>query len=68
MDLQRFKERPAHTLSLNNLKEWTTRIASRHVPKDLVTQFGQRNAVEGEILVRAEIEGFFAFDGVSDFG
>lgn len=55
----------AHKLSLSELKEWTTKIASRYVPKDSVAQFGERNAVEGEMLVRVEIVDFFAFEGIA---
>ena len=56
----------AHKLPLSDLKEWTTRIASRYVPRDLAAQFGKRNAVEGEMFIRVEIVDFFAFEGIAD--
>lgn len=55
-----------HKLPLDELKLWTTRIASRYVPQELVAQFGKRNAVEGEVLVRVEIVDFIAFEGIAD--
>lgn len=55
-----------HELALDELLIWTTRIASRYVPEHLASQFGKRNAVEGEILVRVAITESFAFDGIAD--
>jgi PPOX class probable F420-dependent enzyme len=55
-----------HELPIDELLKWTTQIASRYVPQDLAAQFGRRNAVDGEILVRATIAKSFAFDGIAD--
>ncbi|HTI15434.1 MAG TPA: PPOX class F420-dependent oxidoreductase [Dictyobacter sp.] len=37
---------------LNELREWATRIAARYMGADKAEQFGARNAVPGELLVR----------------
>ena len=41
-------------LSADNdaLSYWNTRIASRYMGEDLAETYGQRNSVEGELLVR----------------
>ena len=41
-------ENPAERLN------WTTRIAERYMGPDLAETFGQRNSVEGELVVRLE--------------
>ena len=53
-------------LPLGDLLIWTTKIASRYVPENLASQFGKRNAVDGEILVRVNIREFFAFEGIAE--
>src|SRR5919112_5420994 len=35
-----------------NLLEWTTKIAARYMGKSLSNEYGKRNAVEGEMLIR----------------
>ena len=55
-----------HELPLDDLLKWTTQIASRYVPQDIASQFGRRNAVDGEILVRVTIAKSFAFEGIAD--
>ena len=55
-----------HSLPVSELKQWTTRIAARYVPADRAAEFGERNAVEEELLVRVNIVDFFAFEGVAD--
>ena len=34
------------------LKYWSTRIAARYMGKELAESYGERNGVEGELLVR----------------
>jgi hypothetical protein len=34
------------------LKYWSTRIAGRYMGEELAEAYGQRNSVEGELLVR----------------
>jgi PPOX class probable F420-dependent enzyme len=55
-----------HELQMEDLLEWTTQIASRYVPLDLASQFGKRNAVDGEVLVRVTIVKSFAFSGIAN--
>jgi PPOX class probable F420-dependent enzyme len=37
---------------LAELRTWATRIGARYMGDDRAEEFGQRNAVEGELLVR----------------
>jgi hypothetical protein len=43
------------TLSPRELLDYTTRIARRYVGDDRADAFGERNAVEGELLVRVPL-------------
>ncbi|MEM7468347.1 MAG: PPOX class F420-dependent oxidoreductase [Pseudomonadota bacterium] len=38
-----------------SLVRWTAKIAARYVPKEYVESTAERNAVDGELLVRLEI-------------
>lgn len=40
---------------LDDLLHWATRIGARYMGEDKAEQFGRRNAVPGELLVRAPI-------------
>ncbi|MCZ6832043.1 MAG: PPOX class F420-dependent oxidoreductase [Gammaproteobacteria bacterium] len=55
-----------HKLSVDELLQWTTKIAARYVPEPLVRQFGKRNAVAEEVLIRVSPDRVFAFSGVAD--
>ncbi len=55
-----------HELSVDELLPWTTRIAERYVPGELARQFGRRNAVKEEVLIRVKPQSAFAFSGVAD--
>lgn len=55
-----------HNLSVGELLAWTTQIAARYVPEALVDQFGQRNAVEEERLIRVKPVKHFAYTGIAD--
>ncbi|MEH6592669.1 MAG: PPOX class F420-dependent oxidoreductase [Halioglobus sp.] len=55
-----------HELHRDDLLGWTMKIAARYVPQELVSQFGRRNAVEGEVLIRVKIAKSFAFTGIAD--
>ena len=55
-----------HKLSVDELLPWTTEIAARYVPEQLARQFGERNAVEGEVLIRVSPDRVFAFSGIAD--
>jgi hypothetical protein len=45
---------------------WTTRIAARYEGEESADEFGRRNAVEGEMLVRLPPERVVAIDFVDD--
>jgi PPOX class probable F420-dependent enzyme len=53
-------------LSPEELLPWTTQIARRYMGNDLAEQFGKRNAVVGELLVRVKVSKIIAKKGVSD--
>ncbi len=45
---------------------FATRIGARYMGKHLTEQFGRRNAVDGELLVRVRAEQVFAMRDVAD--
>ncbi len=45
---------------------WSTRIAARYMGDDLAEQYGRRNAVAGELLVRLRTEHVLALSHVTD--
>jgi PPOX class probable F420-dependent enzyme len=45
---------------LDEMLPWSTRIAARYMGEELGEQFGRRNAVAGELLVRLRAEHVFA--------
>lgn len=45
---------------------WAVRIAARYMGEDLAEQYGARNSVPGELLVRVRIESVTALSGVAD--
>lgn len=51
---------------LDELAIWATRIAARYVPEGRAEEFGQRNAVTGELLVRLTPERCTTGQGVAD--
>ncbi|SDS91044.1 PPOX class F420-dependent oxidoreductase [Actinoplanes derwentensis] len=44
---------------------WATRIAHRYMGADLAEQYGTRNAVDGELLVRVRMARIHGFTGVA---
>lgn len=58
----------ATTLSddLDEMLLWATRIGGRYMGADRADEFGRRNAVEGELLVRLKPTKLIAQAGVSD--
>lgn len=48
------------------VRAWATRIAARYVGEDRAQEFGARNGVPGELLVRVRIDQAVAMSGVSD--
>jgi PPOX class probable F420-dependent enzyme len=51
---------------LDDLRHWATRIGGRYMGADRAEEFGARNAVEGELLVRLHPAKVVALAGVSD--
>ncbi|MEU2075325.1 PPOX class F420-dependent oxidoreductase [Streptomyces sp. NPDC013489] len=48
------------------LRRWAGRIGARYMGEDRADEFGERNAVPGELLVRVRIEKVIAHAGVAD--
>ncbi|MDX2647172.1 PPOX class F420-dependent oxidoreductase [Streptomyces sp. NPDC001902] len=48
------------------LREWATRLAARYMGEDVAEEFGARNGVPGELLVRVRIDKVLAESGVAD--
>ncbi|MEU3688538.1 PPOX class F420-dependent oxidoreductase [Streptomyces narbonensis] len=48
------------------LRHWAARIGARYMGEDRAEEFGERNGVPGELLVRVRIDKVIARGGVSD--
>ncbi|MEU4081871.1 PPOX class F420-dependent oxidoreductase [Streptomyces venezuelae] len=51
---------------LEELRLWAGRIGARYMGEDRADEFGERNGVPGELLVRVRIEKVVAQAGVAD--
>ncbi|MER8158800.1 PPOX class F420-dependent oxidoreductase [Streptomyces sp. NPDC094472] len=51
---------------LEQVRDWATRIAARYMGEDRAKEFGDRNGVPGELLVRVRIDKVLALAGVTD--
>ena len=51
---------------LDEMLPWAIRIGARYMGEDRGEQFGRRNAVEGELLVRLRAEHVVAMRDVAD--
>jgi PPOX class probable F420-dependent enzyme len=51
---------------LDDMVVWSTRIAARYVGDELAEQYGRRNAVAGELLVRLRADHVLALSNVAD--
>ncbi|WP_431911222.1 PPOX class F420-dependent oxidoreductase [Amycolatopsis thermoflava] len=51
---------------LDEMLHWSTRIGARYMGEDRADEFGKRNAVPGELLVRARITKVIAYGGLAD--
>ncbi|WP_369148694.1 PPOX class F420-dependent oxidoreductase [Streptomyces sp. R44] len=51
---------------LGELRRWAARIGGRYMGADRAEEFGERNAVPGELLVRVRIEKVIAEAGIAD--
>ncbi|MGP3952910.1 PPOX class F420-dependent oxidoreductase [Streptomyces sp. 7N604] len=50
---------------LSEMRRWTTRIAARYMGTERAEEFGKRNAVPGELLVRVRIHTAVAMSGLT---
>ncbi|MGW2638461.1 PPOX class F420-dependent oxidoreductase [Streptomyces sp. NPDC001348] len=48
------------------LRHWATRIAARYMGEERAEEFGARNGVPGELLVRVAVEHVVALKGIAD--
>lgn len=48
------------------LRTWATRLGGRYMGQDRAAEYGQRNGVPGECLVRARITRVTALAGIAD--
>ena len=51
---------------LGELRDWAGRIGARYMGEDRAEEFGKRNGVPGELLVRLRIEKVLAQSAVAD--
>ncbi|MFF3929837.1 PPOX class F420-dependent oxidoreductase [Streptomyces hirsutus] len=49
-----------------DLVRWATRIAARYMGQDRAEEFGARNGVPGELLIRVAVEKVLSEKGVAD--
>ena len=58
--------RASFSEDLQELRRWATLIGGRYMGEDRAEEFGRRNAVAGELLVRLTPERVIAQSGVAD--
>ncbi|KUF15233.1 MULTISPECIES: PPOX class F420-dependent oxidoreductase [Streptomyces] len=51
---------------LEQVRHWAARIGARYMGEDRAEEFGARNGVPGELLVRVRISKVLAYDAVAD--
>lgn len=51
---------------LNELLTWATRLGGRYMGAEAAEQFGRRNAVQGELLIRGRITKVTALAAIAD--
>jgi PPOX class probable F420-dependent enzyme len=51
---------------LDELRHWAARIGARYMGEERATEFGERNGVPGELLVRVRITKILAYAAVAD--
>lgn len=51
---------------IDQLQHWAARIGARYMGEDRAEEFGKRNGVPGELLVRVRIDKVLAHSGVAD--
>ena len=56
----------AISTDLDEMLPWATRIAARYMGDERAEQFGRRNAVEGELLLRLRADHVLAMNNLAD--
>jgi len=51
---------------LEEMRHWATVLAGRYMGADAAEEFGRRNAVPGELLIRLRPEKIVALAGIAD--
>ncbi|MBM7168066.1 PPOX class F420-dependent oxidoreductase [Streptomyces sp. G44] len=51
---------------IDQVRHWAMRLGARYMGKDRAEEFGRRNGVPGELLVRVKIDKVLAYAAVSD--
>ncbi|MBL1111595.1 PPOX class F420-dependent oxidoreductase [Streptomyces sp. 110] len=51
---------------LGQVRDWATRIAARYMGEDRAEEYGARNGVPGELLVRVRVDKVLALSGVAE--
>ncbi|AGP52598.1 PPOX class F420-dependent oxidoreductase [Streptomyces rapamycinicus] len=51
---------------LGQVRDWATRIAARYMGEDRAEEYGARNGVPGELLVRVRIDKVLALSGIAE--
>ncbi|MGV2916083.1 PPOX class F420-dependent oxidoreductase [Streptomyces alfalfae] len=51
---------------LDEVRHWASRIGARYMGEDRAEEFGERNGVPGELLVRMSIDKVLAHTGISE--
>ncbi|WJV44493.1 PPOX class F420-dependent oxidoreductase [Streptomyces flavofungini] len=51
---------------IEQVRHWATRLGGRYMGEDRAEEFGKRNGVPGELLVRVRIDKVLAYDAVAD--
>jgi PPOX class probable F420-dependent enzyme len=51
---------------LPEVRAWATRIAARYMGEDRAEEYGARNGVPGELLVRIRVEHVIGLDAIAD--
>ncbi|MFJ4184306.1 PPOX class F420-dependent oxidoreductase [Kitasatospora sp. NPDC089509] len=56
----------AFTDDAQELRTWATRIGARYMGAERAAEYGERNSVPGEYLVRAVVDRVTAYHGIAD--
>jgi hypothetical protein len=51
---------------LEEVRYWATRLGARYMGEDRAEEFGARNGVPGELLVRVRVEKVLAYSSVAE--